>query len=511
MDKIKKNSIDITGRSIAKNTIFNFLGYGFPLLFAVMLIPLLIDGLGLERFGILSLVWIVIGYLSFFDLGIGKGLTKIISEKIGSEQTEQIPEIFWNSMFIMLCISLLISVVFFFAAPTIVSHFFKISTELQPETLNTFYLLSLSLPLVITTTALRGVLEAYQKFGIINIIRVFIGIMTFTGPLLVLYFTNNLFWIALFLILIRILIWILYFIQCFKVNNQIKKKFKLNVDFKLIKPVLKFSIWITIGNIVGPIILYSDRFLIGALLSASAITYYVSPYEVATKLFLIPASLVVVVFPLFSVSFNQNPEISKSILLKAVKFTFLLVFPMVFLLVTFASEGMALWLGKEFAEKSYFVLQFLSIGILMNSFSIMPNNFFQGIGKPHIPTLINVIELPFYLLIMAISIKSYGVKGAAVAYMVLAMIDTFIMYLIAYWKLDIVLDKNFLVISLIFISFGLVTPFLINNIFFKIVFAILLISLFLIIILKFLLTPEEKDYLRSRLKLKIVSNRNFMR
>lgn len=74
-------NIIYSGSRVAKNTIYNLLGYGIPIIVGVVLIPLLIKGLGIGKFGILSLSWVVIGYFSFFDLGGRRPLTKIIAEK----------------------------------------------------------------------------------------------------------------------------------------------------------------------------------------------------------------------------------------------------------------------------------------------------------------------------------------------------------------------------------------------------------------------------------------------
>jgi len=305
-----------SGKSIAKNTVYNLLGYGIPLLVAVILIPPLIKGLGDERFGILNLAWIVIGYFSFFDFGIGRGLTKVISEKVGSNRKEEISDIFWTSFFLMLAISFLAAIVLFLIMPSIV-EIFNISANMQSEALITFYALALSIPIVSTTAGLRGVLEAYQKFRNINLIRIFLGIFTFLGPLLVLFIINSLFWIVIVMIFIRILVWILYLLQCFKINDSIKNS--IVFKFSSVRPVLKFSMWITIANIVGPIIVYSDRFLIGALVSAVAITYYATPYQIITKILLIPGSLLVVLFPIFSSGFLKDPDLTKKLFTKAAK------------------------------------------------------------------------------------------------------------------------------------------------------------------------------------------------
>lgn len=69
------------GTRLARNGVFNIIGQGVPLLAAFFAIPRLIHGLGTDRFGVLTLVWMVIGYFSLFDLGLGRALTQVVAEK----------------------------------------------------------------------------------------------------------------------------------------------------------------------------------------------------------------------------------------------------------------------------------------------------------------------------------------------------------------------------------------------------------------------------------------------
>ena len=71
MDKLTHGSL------LARNTIWNLIGYGVPLVVALFAIPLLIKGLGTDRFGVLTLAWVFIGYLSLFDLGLGRALKRL--------------------------------------------------------------------------------------------------------------------------------------------------------------------------------------------------------------------------------------------------------------------------------------------------------------------------------------------------------------------------------------------------------------------------------------------------
>lgn len=486
-----------TSSLIAKNTVYNLLGNTIPILFAIAFIPPLIDGLGTERFGILSIAWMIIGYFGFFDFGIGKGLTKDISEKIGLNQTETIPTVFWSSIILMSIISLVAALLLSFFIPTFID-LFNISTVYKQETMDTFFILAFSIPIVVSMAGLRGVLEAYQKFFTINLIKIFLGAITFLGPLIVLVITNSLFWIVFFLISIRILIWCIYLVSCFFVNPDIRRKIKF--DYHALKPVLRFSIWITIGNFIVPIILYSDRFLIGILISAAAVTFYVTPYELVARLMMIPVSLTTVLFPVFSAGFFRNPENTKKIFLQGIKFTFLIMYPFIMMMITFSYDGLQLWLGNEFAIKSSLVLQFLSVGILMNSLSLIPNNFFQGIGKPRIPTLINLMELPIYILLMFYSIHFYGIIGAAFTFMLMASLDSIAMYLVAKKLFSIRFDsKSTVTIFLILIAM-LVVPFFVNNIMLKTTLFLTFLALYILVAWKQFLSFEERKFIQTKLK-----------
>ena len=171
-----------------------------PLIGAVISVPLLIKGLGIERFGVLTLVWIVIGYFSLFDFGIGRALTKVVAETLGGGRANDVPAIAWTALILMLLLGIAGTVVVASLSPWLVHDILKMSDILQQETIDAFYLLALSIPIVISTAGLRGILEAYQRFELVNVIRVPMGLFIFLGPLLILPFSNSLFWVVAVLV-----------------------------------------------------------------------------------------------------------------------------------------------------------------------------------------------------------------------------------------------------------------------------------------------------------------------
>ncbi len=58
-------------RRLTLNVSWNLVGTVLPMLVAVVAIPPLIRELGAAKFGVLTLAWMVVGYFSLFDLGLG--------------------------------------------------------------------------------------------------------------------------------------------------------------------------------------------------------------------------------------------------------------------------------------------------------------------------------------------------------------------------------------------------------------------------------------------------------
>ncbi len=418
-----------SGRLLARNTIWNLIGQMLPMAVGVVAIPLLIRGMGVARFGILSLAWIVVGYFSLFDLGIGRALTKLVADKLGANEEHSIPPLAWTSLLLMLLLGVIGGLVTFAISPWLVHRLFKIPEALQTETLRGFYLLALSIPIVTITSGLRGILEAQQRFRILNLIRIPMSIFSFAGPLLVLPFSHSLVPVIVVLIAGRLLGGVAHLFACFHAMPLLRHNYVLR--HSMVLPVVKLGGWMTVSNIISPIMVYLDRFLIGALLSVSAVAYYTAPFDMVTRLWVIPGALVAVIFPAFAVTVLQEPDRTALLLSRGTKYVFLAVFPIVLVITTLAPEGLRLWLGPAFAENGASVLRWLAAGVLVNTFASVAFVFIQGAGRPDITAKLHLLELPIYLSAVWLLTKHFGIQGTAIAWFARNTIDALLVCLMA--------------------------------------------------------------------------------
>lgn len=403
-----------SGRHLAHNSLWNLAGQLLPMVVAIFAIPPIIRELGVDRFGVLSLAWIVVGYFSLFDLGIGRALTKLVADKLGAGEEQSIPALAWTALLLLLGLGLLGGLVTLALSHWLVYDTLKIPAALQPETLRSFYLMALGIPVVTVTSGLRGILEALQRFRILNLIRIPMSVFSFVGALLVLPFSHSLVPVVAVLIAGRLVGAAAQLAACFHALPLLRRH--LVLDSGAVLPAVRFGGWMTVSNIVSPVMIYMDRFVIGALLSVSVLAYYTAPFDMITRLLVIPGAMAGVLFPAFAVSLQQGGQRTGLLLSRGVKYVILAVFPIVLVSVSFAPEGLRLWLGATFAEKATPVLRWLAAGVFVNSVAQVPFALIQSAGRPDITAKFHLGELPVYLGAVWLLTLRLGIEGAAIAW-----------------------------------------------------------------------------------------------
>src|SRR2546427_10802423 len=167
---------------LAPSSLWNLVGQVIPLAAAVVAIPVLLRGLGTDRFGILTLAWVVIGYFSLFDMGLGRALTKVVAEESAAGRVPGLPRLIWTAMLLMTLLGIAAMLGLLLLSPWLVDRALRIPPILRLETTRTFYLLAICVPIVIVTTGLRGILEGSMRFDLTNAIRIPLGLFPFLGP-----------------------------------------------------------------------------------------------------------------------------------------------------------------------------------------------------------------------------------------------------------------------------------------------------------------------------------------
>jgi O-antigen/teichoic acid export membrane protein len=425
-------STDVRGGLLARNTALNLLGQALPFAVGFVTIPYVIRGLGTDRFGVLAVVWLLLGYFSLFDLGLGRATTKFVADCLGRKELERIPQLVWTSLGSQVAFGLLGSLLVGALTPLLVTRILRIPPALIAETRNTLFLVAVGLPLVLATNGLRGVLEAFQRFDLVNYVKAPASIAVFVLPAIALPLGFRLPGIVLLLVIARGAAVVAYLICCIKVFPALARKFVY--ERRLLRGLLGYGGWITVSNVLGPLLNYMDRFFIASLLTITALGYYTPAYEVLIRIQIIPASLVATLFPAFAVlGTSGSAERMGDLFTRSLKFLVLVLGPVMVLAIVYAREFLWFWLGPDFAEKGTRSLQFLALGVLINSFAFIPFTLLQALDRPDLAAKIQLLLLAPYAGILWVMIPHWGIASAAAAWTLRATADTCLMFGACLW------------------------------------------------------------------------------
>jgi len=310
--------------------------------------------------------------------------------------------------------------------PLLVERILNIPLELMDEARTTFHLLALSVPVVLVSGSFQGVMEASQRFDLVNAVKIPTSSLTYFLPLVGLFLGFKLPGIVALILLARLGALVALVILNFRLHPELKR---YSNSFKLFPRLFSFGGWVMVSSIISPILVYLERFLIGSLLPISAVAYYSAPYEAVTRLLVIPASLTMTLFPAFSVLEGiKDREKLGTLFARSLKYVLLVMGSIIILVEVFAEGILQIWLGADFVTRSTAVLQILGLGVLINSLAQTPYALLQGIGRPDITAKFHLFELPVYIAIVWFFINRWGITGAAAAWTVRVTLDALLLF-----------------------------------------------------------------------------------
>ena len=406
--------MDLPNKLIVRNTTLNLLGLVVPLAVGFVTIPMVVRALGNERFGILALVWVVFGYFGLFDLGLGRTATRYAADCLGRNDQATLPAYLWTTVSLQTAIGLLAACLSHLAAPLIVRRVLNIPAGFEAETILTLRLVGWSLPVMFVASSFRGVLEAAQRFDLVNAVKVPVNILFYVLPLVGVAAGFALPGIVVLLVVSRLAALFVW------AGMAVRQLPVLATDLRprrdLVRPLVSFSGWLGLSGILYAVTTSLDRLVIGSLITVEAVTFYSAPSEALNRLGVVPGSLSMVLFPAFSLlDAGGREEKTEALFARSVKFLLLSTGPIFIALMFFAGDFLRLWLGPEFAAQSTLVVQVLAAAFLINTVSAVPNSYLIGIGRVDLAPKYQTVEALVFAGLVFAGAKLGGIKGVAAA------------------------------------------------------------------------------------------------
>ena len=417
------NKTDRTSKA-KQQLLYSIIIQGFSIIIGLIYVPLLLNYLTQEKYGIWLTLTSILGWFSFFDIGLGNGLRNKLTEAFAIKDYNLGRKFVSSTYAILICIFSAILFVFH------ISNFFlNWNSILNTRTIdnNELYILT---SIVFTFFLIRFVVQlisviyiADQKPSINNFITTFGNLLSF---ILVLILTHssikgNLILLGSIISAIPVIIFIAVTILAFNGRyNFIKPSFK-EIDFKLSRGIMNLGVKFFSLQITAIIIFSTSSFFIAQFYGPNEVV----TFNIAFKYYQLPTMVFsIIMAPIWSAVTDAYVKSDFDWLRKTIKQLNLvsIVFAVGIIFMVLLSDWVfKMWIGDEIKVP-------LSLSIALAFYTIMQiygspySSFINGLGKIKLTMYLNFIGISLYFIFIYVFGKIFTNSTGVVMAIILVQI-----------------------------------------------------------------------------------------
>ena len=408
--------------SIRRYASYNLVAALAPILVSFATVPLYLEAIGLERYGVLAICWVLVGYFGLFEFGLGPATSQRIAALADAPANEKSQTI-WCALLLSLglgCFGAFL--VYVFGGP-LLSAIRSIESGLAVELNRAIPWLAVLIPLTTGYGVLSGALQGSNRFKAMNLIgatgNIFVGVAPLLVALLVGPQLPNL---LATVVAGRGLIVATLLISCWQ---SVPMSAPAMPSWVRVQSLAVFGGWVTATAIVVPILMGAEKLAIGWMAGATAVSIYMIPYNLISRLLVIPQSLASALFPRFALIPEQQVDATEY---RALRSLSAILAPILVAGLAALPPFLSLWVGAKIGQQSSPIGMILIAGIWFNCCSFIPHSRLQGRGRPDVVTKISLGQLPLYLFAVYFAIRLAGPIGAAAVWSVRVAAEMFIFF-----------------------------------------------------------------------------------
>lgn len=411
----------MSGALVARETAWNVLGQAAPLLAALITVPLLLRSLGTERYGVLALAMLLLTSLVLLDLGAGRATSKLGSDALALGDHHAFADLARTSIALHLLLGLAAGAGLVALAGQLADR--AGTAALRDEAAATIVVLGLTAPVLFALSAVRSLLQAAQRADLANAVAIPAGVLGFALPLA----GAVLGWpLPALVTLVGVSQALALAATVVLLGRAVPGLWRPGVRVRTARALLGFGGWIAVSNLAGALLVYADRFTLMAVAGAAAVAHYAAPFDVISRLWIVPAGLVAALIPAFSA--GRILGRAGDLYVVALRYLLLALAPPAIAVAVLADDLIGAWLGAEFAAAAAPVARVLAVGILVNALAHLPFALLYAHGRTRTVAVIHLAELVPYLVLLVALVIAHGPIGAAVAWALRATVDAALLF-----------------------------------------------------------------------------------
>lgn len=395
-----------------KNIVAGFGIKGISILTQLMLIPLTINYISSELYGIWLTLSSMIQWISFFDIGLGNGLRNKLGEALALKQFKR-GKVFVSTTYVVIAsIFSFLGILLYFLIPFVDwGNFLNVSIKYQATIVLVMRILLISFCVQIVLKLISNVIQAFQLYALSSLLdtigNIFVLLFIY---LLTISMSPNLSHVALAFSVAPILIYLVYSIYAYSTRFRVVAPnlfyFRKSSAFNILNLGGKFFL-----IQIAAIVLYQ---MINILITKLCGPEKVTEYNIAYKYFsIILMLLMIVISPLWSAfteAYTQKDKLWMFSIYKKLMKVFAGCVLALFMMVLISSIVYGLWIGDK-VSISFSLSVFVAVYILINVWGQIHSILLNGMGKIKIQVYCSLAIMTIFVPIALFCGEKWGVDG----------------------------------------------------------------------------------------------------
>jgi O-antigen/teichoic acid export membrane protein len=406
---------------LRRSFIINLLSPMTRMLVALVTVPLYLHHLGSDRYGVMSIVFVLQGLFGFLDLGLSRAVTNALAKLRDAPQADR-ARVLLTTFGLNLGIGVMGGLVLYVFGGLMLNHFVSMPDDIRAEVSRSLPWIACILPLSLISSAGAGALESRELFLVVNAIQMFATTLAQVAPIVAAIFVNSSLTVVIPTAAVS---QALGAIAVLAVVYRMEGPFSIRaIDWGEARKLLGYGGWMFATNVVYPALASADQFVLGSVMGVSAVAHYAVPRSLVQRSASIPVAMGRTLFPRMSSLSGEAAHVLGTRALSTMAYGFAIICaPAMILSPTFFRY----WIGADFAAIAAPVAQLLFPGMWMGALSLVGFTLLQSQGKADVTGKLNIIEFVPFVALLWVLAQSFGIAGAAIAWSLRCGIDALLM------------------------------------------------------------------------------------
>lgn len=427
---------NIRSQKLKKNVAWSFGIKGFSILLGLIKVPILLNYLDAEKYGVWLTIASIIMWVQHFDLGLGHGLRNKFAEALAKKENERavglVSTAYFSMATIMVFLFLLLLPIIYYLDWNNILNVTSINIgELRNTVMVVFGLFIFRFVFHLITV----ILKADQRPALSD---AFLPAASFLSLILVIilkyFIQDSLFWASIAMALPPALVLFIGNIYFFKknYNNFSPKISRYNKIY--LKDIYSLGFKFFLGQLLSLVMFSSSNFILTKVVNPEEVTVY----NIARTYFNLPLTFFMIILTPFWSAITEayvKDELTwiKSNMKKLRNIAILFSGGLIIML--FLSDfAYKIWVGDKVTIpfQLSIIFTFYNIYILFLS----PYNYFlNGVGKLNLGLWLGAFKIIFFLPVAIFFVKLWGAAGLVVALILINSLPNLIFNIIQYNKI----------------------------------------------------------------------------